>query len=166
MQTWLCAFLFILVGYLLAVVIGILMNLGKVKESNKLNRDNVIGLMDGITLVVSLVFQNNKTVICKKPIPTAEASKQIYNDLRSKYSEPKIVGMINQVLKYSNDNKYSESEIRQFVLDIATSYIKIIGKYCTGFEPGPVIPPVKTMQAPHDYNLGPAQYMARGGCGM
>ena len=165
MQTWVCAILFIIVGYLLAVLIGMIMDHGKVRDTNKLNRDNVIGLMDGITLVVSLVVQNNKTVICKQPIPTAEASKQIYNNLLSKYSESKIVGMVNQLLNYSNDKKYSDSEIKQFVIDIATSYVKIIGNYCPGFEPGPVIP-TNTMQAPHNYNLGPAQYMARNGCGM
>lgn len=159
MKTWLCALLFILVGYFLAVVIGLLMNYGKVNEKNKLNRDNVIGLMDGFTLLVVYVFQTEKSLGCK-PIPTAEASKQVYNDLLSTYSEPRIVGMMNQILKYSDDNKYSKSDIEQFIKDIGISYGKIIGKYCNSLEPK-----IHT-QAPQNYNLGPSQYMARGGCGM
>jgi hypothetical protein len=161
MQTWVCAVLFIIVGYLLAVLIGMLMNLGKVRETNKLNRDNVIGLMDGFTLIVSYVVQTDKSLVCKA-IPTAEASKQVYNDLLSKYSERKIIGMVNQALKYTNDKKFSESDILTFFGDVSASYLKVMGKYCTALAPGPV----STMQAPQNYNLGPYQYMAKSGCGM
>lgn len=161
MQTWVCAVLFIIVGYLLAVLIGMLMNLGKVRETNRLNRDNVIGLMDGITFIVSYLYQSDKSLVCKA-IPTAEASKQVYNDLLSTYSEPKIVGIINQVLQYKDDKKYTQPDIDAFFGNVYKSYSKVMGNYCTPLQPGPV----NTMQAPQNYNLGPYQYMAKSGCGM
>ncbi len=152
MQTWVCAILFIIVGYLLAVLIGMIMGHGKVKDTNKLNRDNVIGLMDGFSLLVSFVIQKIPDTSCN-PIPSAEFSKQIYNDLLLTYSESDIVGMVNQILNYSN-NGYTQDDINTFYSNIAVSFFKILSKYC---------PTKPKTQAPNNYNLGPFQYMARNG---
>lgn len=159
MNTFLCAILYILVGYFLAVLVGLLMNTGKVKESNKLNRDNVIGLMDGFTLILAYVVQTDKSLACK-PIPSAEASKQVYNDVLSVYSEKEIVGIVNQLLGYTKDKNYTDDKIKEFLSQVAKSLIKVINKYCVSPAPGPV----NTMASPN-FDLGPSQYMASG-CGM
>ena len=161
MNTFLLAFLYILVGFFLAVLVGLLMNTGKVKETNKLNRDNVIGFMDAFTAIFAYVVQKDKTLTCA-PIPSATAAKQIYNDMLSKFSEKEIVGIANQLLGYTKDNTYTDEQTKNFKKSLGDSLTDIKNKYC---KAPPAPGPVTNMSSPNQYNLGPAQYMASG-CGM
>jgi hypothetical protein len=154
MQTWLCAFLFILVGYLLAIVIGMLMNYGKVKDTNKLNRDEIIGVIDGFAVAY---FEQNK---CKWYGKSTIIAKKVYNELLQKYSEKQIVEYMNQLL--GKEQKQMQPEQIQIFLQTLQNHI-----FNHAIEAGcPTDPVTQNSQAPQNYNLGPAQYMPRNGCGM
>jgi hypothetical protein len=153
MQTWVCAILFIIVGYLLAVLIGMIMGHGKVKVNEKLNRDQIIGLIDGFA--VASYYQKK----CNWYGKNTEIAKKIYNQLVNKYSEKQVVEYMNQIFGQEK-HKLRPENVQLFLQDIQNFITNHSVEVC------PTNPVTQVSQAPHNYNLGPSQYMARNGCGM
>jgi hypothetical protein len=154
MQTWVCAILFIIVGYLLAVLIGMIMGHGKVKVNEKLNRDNIIGIIDGYVVIH---FIQKK---CNWYGKNTEIAKKIYNQLINKYSEKQVVEYMNQLFGKEKKGLRPEN-IQMFLQDLQNFMNNNSKEDCPTNSTQSQV-----SQAPHNYNLGPFQYMARNGCGM